>query len=277
MVREEAAKVIRSLNIAVPVELAGQYAVAERNWARCVELGDIVVDPLCALLRVKSSLFKWDAVKTLGAIGGERAVEALLAILNGEDGPTREAAVDALKLIGDPRGLEAVRKYHESPFAQVMQLIRVLKGKADGYHEEERAEAVKALGKIRDSHAIKALVNALNDWNVDIQQASAIALQEIGDPEGLEALGKYIAKREDRLSYLRERFPTAWIENPKSLKRLFNITASPNKNGIDCPYYDTGVCMVRVICQQNASGGPEECSLPLPNYRDCHVWKLYPR
>jgi hypothetical protein len=70
-------------------------------------------------------------------------------------------------------------------------------------------------------------------------------------------------------------WPSAW-RSLKNGPRLISILRSASTRNSDCPYYDSGVCMVRVTVQRDASSGPEECTWADRPHRECHVWRTFP-
>ena len=72
------------------------------------------------------------------------------------------------------------------------------------------------------------------------------------------------------------KIPRTWKERTDWIEDLQRIAATQNKNGDACSYYEEGVCLARVIAQQDASVGPEPCSNPVPDHRQCAVWQMFP-
>lgn len=71
-------------------------------------------------------------------------------------------------------------------------------------------------------------------------------------------------------------WPSAW----RSLEYgpyLISILETATAPGSECPYYDSGVCMSRVMAQGDTSSGPDACSWPGRPHAACHVFGLAPR
>jgi HEAT repeat protein len=144
------------------------------------ELGDFrATEPLIAVLRDKDWYVRLTAAQALGKLGNPRIVEILIATLGNDDRDERLLAAVALREIADPRAVEP--------------LIGTLQDK-DG---AVRRAAVLALGRIGDSRAVEPLIDALQDQDKNtqaklyVQEAAAVALEQIGTPKALNALRKW--------------------------------------------------------------------------------------
>jgi len=126
------------------------------------------VDGLIRALAYSS--VRLEAVRALGEIGEERAVERLVRALGHEDWLMRAAAADALGKIGDERAVE--------------RLVAALGDKSPGVQER----AAVALAEIGDERVVERLVAALEDKNPGVQVWAAVALAEIGDERAVERL-----------------------------------------------------------------------------------------
>lgn len=139
-------------------------AVEVRWWA--VRALAEVQDPRVPELLVKAladpdKSVRWCAGLALRTHPSQRAIPQLTFMLNDDDGLTRRLAGDALVAIGS---------------LAVPRLMETLQGN----HQLARIEAVRALAKIGDEHAIPALFEALDDGS---------ALVEYWASEGLEKMG----------------------------------------------------------------------------------------
>ena len=118
------------------------------------------VDPLLSVLfNDRDRAVREDAVRALGQIGDNRAVEFLMTVMR-EPG-FRRLAVEALGQIGDRRAVPVLIKVLEG----VDQLDVSRPTDACGNHWDEEiitlGVAAKALGMIRDEAAIPSLIKAL--------------------------------------------------------------------------------------------------------------------
>lgn len=70
-------------------------------------------------------------------------------------------------------------------------------------------------------------------------------------------------------------WPVAWQSLEHGPRLIAIISANQGTSG--CPYFKSGVCMVRVMAQNNPSYGPEPCTWLGRPHRECSVWALSPR
>jgi len=139
-----------------------------------------------------------DAVKALGQIGDNCAVEPLIAALNDVNEYVRQAAAEVLGELKDTRAIkplivafndkdkdlrralaEALVKIGASA---VELLITALKGYGLEYNKYVRQAAAEVLGELKDTRAIEPLIVTLNDKDKDVGRAAAEALAIIGAP-----------------------------------------------------------------------------------------------
>lgn len=89
-------------------EIAANYWISKEKWDKCVEIGPPAVGPLIEILNKKDindsvDIFnkRTEAINSLGKIGNQRAVEALIQILNDSNiGIRRNAAAALSKALG---------------------------------------------------------------------------------------------------------------------------------------------------------------------------------
>lgn len=118
-----------------------------------------------------SDMPNYAAVRALGDIGSEYALETLLKILRNESYDyVREEAIEALAAIGCERAVEP--------------LTRALR---DEYYSEE---AAAALGKIGSEQAMESLLHVLDSGETDIMLRESIisALGEIGSARAMKSI-----------------------------------------------------------------------------------------
>ena len=187
-----------------------EAAVCEQAAA----VGPLIIEALGQGMRER-------AVRALGMLRDQRAVEPLIAMLNDLDDRLRLVVVEALESIGDPRCEEPlVRMLQDSSPSVRVKAIRAL-GRIGGAkavgplisaladHPSGQAEAAEALGRIGDSRAVEPLINALqmgSDYLLETNHALkslhsharseiASALGEIG---GLSAVPILITTLQDK-------------------------------------------------------------------------------
>ncbi|MCA9422571.1 MAG: HEAT repeat domain-containing protein, partial [Nitrospira sp.] len=205
---------------------------------------DIQID----LLNDPEWVVRREAVITLGEMGDERCVEPLVRCLRDGDWQVRDAAVEAIAMIGSPAVdllLRYIRDYdaRKSVIKALGKINdeRVLDPLISMLHNDEfkddatwalaelgqpavgrlleclknqdeviRKQAILALGEIKDSSSVDLLIERLQDPDWFIRLSSAAALEKIGDPRGREAI-KPLIKDPDLVVRLRiERMLAAW-------------------------------------------------------------------
>jgi len=110
-------------------------------------------------------------------LGGEKAVQPLLELMNDENKDVRLKTCWSLGLIGDRRAVEP--------------LIAKLSAKLNDSEYYERSAAIEALGNIGDRRAVEPLIEILNVKDAHSRDA-AIALAKIGDKRAVEPLAMAI-------------------------------------------------------------------------------------
>lgn len=205
---------------------------------------DIQID----LLNDSEWVVRREAVITLGEMGDERCVEPLVRCLRDGDWQVRDAAVEAVAMIGSPAVdllLRYIRDYdaRKSVIKTLGKINdeRVLDPLISMLHNDEfkddatwalaelgqpavgrlldclkspdeviRKQAILALGEIKDSSSVDLLIERLQDPDWFIRLSAASALEKIGDPRGREAI-KPLIKDPDLVVRLRiERMLAAW-------------------------------------------------------------------
>jgi len=189
-----------------------------------------------------------EAAITLGEMGDDRCIEPLVKCLRDGDWQVRDAAVEALAMIGSP-AVELLIRYMRDYDARKSAIKtlgkindeRVLAPLLSMLHNDEfkddatwalaelgkpaiekllecledkdegvRKQAILALGEIKDSSCVDQLIEKLKDSNWFIRLSAAAALEKIGDPRGREAV-KPLLKDPDVVVRLRiERMLAAW-------------------------------------------------------------------
>jgi hypothetical protein len=78
-VRRAAAEALQKIGVPGDPVTRVWHAVGMQNWAQCVELRGVAVEPLCAVLQDEEKDVRAAAAEALAQIGDDRAVEPLLA------------------------------------------------------------------------------------------------------------------------------------------------------------------------------------------------------
>jgi len=142
--------------------------------------GERAVDELLAVLKkVENKDVRQHAAEALGKIGDKRTVDGLLAVFKDENENVRRHAVQTLGKIGDKRVVD--------------ELLVILKDKDNrmGW------QAVKALEKIGGEQVIDAILVALTDDNKNIRERAATLLGKLGNERAVDDL-LVALKDEDR-------------------------------------------------------------------------------
>lgn len=189
-----------------------------------------------------------EAAITLGEMGDERCIEPLAKCLRDGDWQVRDAAVEALAMIGSP-AVDLVIRYmrdfdarksaiktlgkinDERVLEPLLSMLRNDEFKDDATwalaelgqpaierllecledkDEVVRKQATLVLGEIKDPASVEPLIERLKDSDWFIRLSAASALEKIGDPRGREAI-KPLLKDPDMVVRLRiERMLAAW-------------------------------------------------------------------
>jgi len=205
---------------------------------------DIQID----LLNDSEWVVRREAIITMGEMGDERCIEPIVRCLPDGDWQVREAAIEALALIGSPAVellLRYVRDYDarkpaikalgkindERVLDPLITMMRSDEFKDDATwalaelgkpavgrllellkdpEEVTRKQAILALGEIKDESCVDALIESLKDPDWFTRLSAASALEKIGDPRGREAV-KPLMKDPDLVVRLRiERMLASW-------------------------------------------------------------------
>jgi len=208
------------------------------------------------LLKEKDWFRRREAAITLGEMGDERAVAPLIAALRDEEWNVREAAEDALALIGSPAVeplIKALREYQirryvikvlgrikdervlDPLFAQLRNeefkdyataaLIEVgppaverLTAVINDKDKNVRKHAVQALGAIGIPEAVDLLIEATEDEEWEVRMAAIAGLDQIGDERGKPAVKALLKDPDFAVQMRAERIIWAWKKKAKQAK-----------------------------------------------------------
>lgn len=193
-VRETAAKALDTLGwVPEKDDQSALYFIAKGEFNKCVEIGELAVDPLITELKRDSFLTRGETSLALIRIG-EPSIKPLINILNNyafKNNQLCAASAEVLEAIGwTPSDDETAAVYYIArnewdecvklgPTA-VEPLVNALKGEK----YEVRKSAALTLGKIGDHQAVTPLIAALNEGF----PYAAEALGQIGDTRAIEPL-----------------------------------------------------------------------------------------
>lgn len=165
-------------------------------------MADAVMEQIAAL-RDEDWAIRGEAAGLLGTFKDARAVVPLISLLRDQDRSVREAAIEALRVIGAP-AVEAVGtclteadlSVQESASAILATIAdrRVLTPLLQALSSNDwivRMHAAKALGKVQSADAVEPLIPLLQDKVKAVREEAVTALAAIGDaaiPALLKAL-----------------------------------------------------------------------------------------
>jgi HEAT repeat protein len=143
---------------------------ALRALARCRPDGLEAVPEVTALLTRTAAAVRWNAARTLGKLGADKALGPLVAALKDEDADVREHAAEALGDIG-PAAAAAVEP---------------LTGALRDPNARVRHDAARSLGQIGPAArpAVPALRGLRDDPEPAVREAAARALAALEPPAG---------------------------------------------------------------------------------------------
>jgi len=156
-----------------------------------------------AALRDDDWAIREEAATLLGELNDPRAVDPLVSVLRDQDRSVRDAAIGALTSIGAPSVMAlgicltdpelSVQEAASAALASIAD-ARVLNHLLDALRSQDwivRMHAAKALGRIKDSRSVRALVPLLQDKVKAVREAVSLTLAAIGEsamPALLESL-----------------------------------------------------------------------------------------
>lgn len=147
------------------------------------------------LLKEKDWFRRKEAAITLGEMGDERAVAPLITALRDDEWNVREAAEDALAMIGSPAVeplIKALREYQVRRY--VIKILGRIKDErvldplfVQLRNEEFKDDATAALVEV-GLPAVERLTAVLNDKDRNVRKHAVLALGAIGLPEAVDML-----------------------------------------------------------------------------------------
>lgn len=133
-----------------------------------MEMGPVVVEPLCRILLDEDNPLRFYAVDLLTKIHDERAVKPLISVLGVRVNGIGPLAATALIGVGTPA---------------VNDLIVCLTSE----EPEIRKLAIKALGEIKDERSLESLLTTLKDENLDVRRQALLAVFNFQSDPVMEA------------------------------------------------------------------------------------------
>lgn len=133
-----------------------------------MEMGPVVVEPLCRILLDEDNPLRFYAVDLLTKIRDERAIKPLISVLGARVNGIGPLAATALIRIGTPAVNDLIVCFtSEDP--------------------EIRKLAIKALGEIKDERTFESLLTTLKEENVDVRRQALLAVINFQNDQVMEA------------------------------------------------------------------------------------------
>jgi HEAT repeat protein len=146
---------------------------------------------------------------SLGRLGSESAVPALVGLLVEPNPELKEQAIEALGSIGDT--------------GPVPELLRLAGSDA----VSTRTAAIRALGSIKSAESVDALVELLQDSNIATRVAAVSALGSIADAQSVDALLQAV-RDQNRDVMLQATRSLGGTEDPRRIGVLKELSDSPD-------------------------------------------------
>jgi HEAT repeat protein len=163
--------------------LGGRPEESQAAKTRLIELGPPVVEPLIEVVNTQRGRPAWAAAEVLGYLGDPRALAPLAEALHSTNSMLGSAAAKALFRLNGCAGLDALPVLAEAlphaPFITQQTIVMVLHA-------------------LKDRRAVRVLIDQLDRTGSPVMRCAVIrALGELGDPQAIPALRRYI-QDEDR-------------------------------------------------------------------------------
>ncbi|MFZ2384730.1 MAG: HEAT repeat domain-containing protein [Candidatus Omnitrophota bacterium] len=188
------------------VKLYAAEALGKLKDARAIE-------PLTRLMETGSNANVETAANALVSIGKDSTL-SLIGLLNNDDYQVKEAAVESLGKIGDPRAIESlIACFSEGNSTLAWAAKDALAGIGQSavgpltallQDDDTTVQqfAIRALGEIKGPGIAEQLIPFLEDSNVLTRGVTIVALDNIGGLEGIEALAESLGNEENSANRL---------------------------------------------------------------------------
>jgi len=187
---------------------AAYYYVALREWEKSSDIGEQAIKPISRELNNEDSIVVRSAIESLGQINLPAAIPYLLKKYSTGTPEIREAVVNALANIKDPKSVKAIiialddsnnyvraaaKKVLTSEIDEFRQLndpesIKPLLKALKDNNRSVRTMAATFLGEFQNPEATKYLIEALKDEDIEVRKAASVSLRKIKDPQAIEPL-----------------------------------------------------------------------------------------
>ena len=178
-----------------PDEMGARYWILKRNWERCADIGSAAVIPLLEVLHEKDKSIQIEAIRTLGKIADQSALEGLLSLFEKSDKDVRRSIIETMGSFKQPQGIEllinhmsedslagaCVQAFVQIGRPAVAVLVKTLSSK-DQKMRARAAETLAMMGWAPVTDLDKSLFSiARQDWEQCIQIGAAAIDLLIGE------------------------------------------------------------------------------------------------
>lgn len=185
--------------------------------------GPKAVEAILGLLDKETEpALRLDAIRALGILKAKQGVSQLISYLTREpvieDANFLCAVIDVLGEIRDARSIESIIKF------------------IDHTNDRVRWSAASSLGKVGDSQAAEALVKLLQDEFADIRQVTVEALGNIGDARAVPELTKTMLNDQDTRARELAARALSKIKDESALNSLLGALGDANEKVRDAAW-----------------------------------------
>lgn len=176
-------------------EQQATVCILRDEWDTIVPLGGVAVKPLVNAVCNGTNHVRRIAAESLGKIGDEAAVRALVELLDDEDGRVRETCASVIEQIAKDREdtkLQAKAAIALGKWSAISAIgagaFDVVLAATKSSNQEIRQQAIRALGSIASSRSITTLIHFLRSTDVFIRRAAAEGLERAKASASIDAL-----------------------------------------------------------------------------------------
>lgn len=234
-------------------EKGANYEPTMEVYSAIRKIGVPAVTPLVTSLKDENPIIRNAALRLLGDIGDDKAIDAIIPLLKDKNSLVRLNANSALSRLGykptsdKERVIYYMAQQYYQPLVEIGKpgvkfLIPYLKDEdsrvcaftvevlgtigdkkatepilayVKNNNDNVRESVVRALGKLNDQRAVKPLLESLNDTYWPVRKNAAIALGNLNDMQAISALFNLL---KDEQSDVRKAAAEALVKLGKSIK-----------------------------------------------------------
>ncbi len=176
-------------------EQQASVCILRDEWDGIVPLGGAAVKPLVNAVRNGTQHVRRVAAESLGKIGDQAAVSALVQLLDDEDSGVRKASAEIVEQVAKERDDAKLQTKALIALERWGAISSIGPGAFDVVFEASqsrdlaiRQQAIRALGLISGSRSISALMKYVRSSDVLIRRAAAEGLEEAKNPTATSIL-----------------------------------------------------------------------------------------